>query len=412
MGRLIPDRVVAGFGALQRDDSGDVVNSSFVPILKSITKQPEGTATSAILSGIGEQTLDNVLGLPENFINQAIGILSPPGKNFERQRGNVQLPSGRDIFAGIDTVFNDKSFLENLGRRNQQAADRPIAQGTGEGLADAGLIFGIRRGAKRAVDQLADRVTGKVSSGLARTAQKQGTFKAAGAEILQTPFLSKVARGIGRSVEAGAEGAALAIVQDGDPIETAGMAAGAQALSSGVLNFSKWVKLPGGIAGPLGSLGATAMVNASLLEALEAIPGFGDDNSFDIDEGFEKAIYGMAIATTLAAMGFARVNPNTRIMSRFPEVFNDALTAIPRGVMISQMEDMVTEVRNGNDLPKQTMRMLAAEPDRIPAPIRRQLDAGLKKGSFVRVVTELSDDLAPLVNVPDPRLAGVPLKEE
>ena len=411
MGNFRPEdqTSLAAQGILVRDPHGRVEGS--FGISRPARRQPTKSAPAQFVTGATEQLADTAINLPDVIINDLLRPFMPPDlQNLDRSAApNIDImPTGREAFAGIDTLFNDKSFLENLGAREQDAADRPIATGFGHATGDALTLLGLRgatRGGFERAGQKLSRPRGRLHE--VATAGPR-SFKRGVAQGVDNS-IQWLTNTFARSAEAGLEGAALAVLKGGDPIETAAMTASLQ--GAGSLGIALTDLVPKNIVGkniglPL-RMAITAAATGSMLELAESfIPGIGDDQ-FNFEGAFDKMVIGLGVGAGLRAAGFSRVKD-----TGFTKLTEDAFTVIPRGKWISLVEDLMTEQQRGNLLPRQVNDMMARAPDKFPPKTLKQLQDAQIRGNFVQVVTELSEELEPLANVPDPRLSGVPLKEE
>lgn len=431
---------VPGMGVVEFPDS--MTNQQIAAVLRQrFSAQPAGTVTSAGLAGAGERMLSNLMELPQlpgramnaaaNFLNQPLSIggvnlggAPPEGPGVlasDFRFGRVPLPTGRQVAAAIETpvqaVMAGQSLADAFGQRmqarTQMAEQRPGATAVGQFAGDAatlamgrapfvrpsgGGVFDapVRRGVEAVSRALSGPNAGRVSRTL-------GDWANSGA-------IKGLAQGAGRSVEAGLEGAGLSMLQDGDPLETAGYAAGMQAGTS-VLNslFDAESRLlpqrfQRTFTGRVASAAATAFATGSLIQFFKsAIPGGEDRLMESLEAGYGKVIYGAALGAASSLIG-GRPS-GTGMFQRFPDVM-DALQTLPRTSIIklaqSAAEDPVVE------------RAVQNAPYLGDSDAKRYLDAVTSEnpGAAVRDLIDTVPRIGNKLTAPDQRLATIPVRED
>jgi len=198
-------------------------------------------AARSIVGGIAAGTLSIPHAAGELLAaGAAVPALVPGGRSYsdERSRQEQQYPAkaliafpdptAEDVLAVPGAIKKSLSdpFLQRrrlVGQRFQEAVTEeqnrdPFASHVGRTVADVGTMMALRPG-QRAVDAL-----------------KLGRFNPR-AEITDTKgaldYAARVlARGTGRTAEAGFDGAVMGALGDGDPVKTAAWSAGVQAAGS------------------------------------------------------------------------------------------------------------------------------------------------------------------------------------
>jgi hypothetical protein len=155
--------------------------------------------------------------------------------------------------------------------------------------------------------------------------------------VIDSKMVRSLARGAGRSLEAGFEAAALDLLKGDDPLETAAYAAGAQAGGSVFLTIGKGLVSGGPLR--IGSKLALSAVSAGALIQLvkNTTPG-GQDNLIDsVETGFEKVMLAVLFGAVAGAVGAGRLR-GTKLAEDLPKL-TDVIATIPRATMISLLEN-------------------------------------------------------------------------
>ena len=241
---------------------------------------------------------------------------------------------------------------ETFGERKQIELDRflaererlgkkfPKATGAGEIGGDVATLLTGRLPLAKAINKAETKLFGKspdlLFGGAVPKITDPGVRRLVG-DVITSPAMKSLARGAGRSVEAGFEAATLDLLKGDDPLETAVFVATAQAGGSVFLAISKGLVSGGPLR--IGSKLALSAVSAGALIQLakDTAPG-GQDSLIDsIEVGFEKVLYALAFGAVAAVVGAGRLRGGKRAAD-IPKVM-DAITAIPRLSMISLLED-------------------------------------------------------------------------
>jgi hypothetical protein len=186
-------------------------------------------------------------------------------------------------------------------------------------------------------------------------------------------------RGTGRSVETGAEAAVLALLNEGDPAETAAYAAGAQAGGSAILGSLKTAGKHPIIAS---ALGFAALIQLSK----ETVPG-GEDNFIDsLQTGFEKVWWSILAGATVTAGGAGRGRGGI-ISQSWPKIA-DAFAATPRGTMIALLENYLNASPEEQETVDNVLEQIQRDPEFFGPEITERLSEGFENGNLMEVLRE------------------------
>jgi hypothetical protein len=299
----------------------------------------------------------------------------------------LPIPRVEDLAAGaraIPGILEGKPPGEafQAGQQDQTAYDEslreahPFASGAGEISGDIATLLSGRAGGRA--------LKGKPAQGIP-TSRALVPYIEPGLrkyldEITQKVVASKLPRGLSRAAETGLEGAVLAVLDEGDPVQTAALAAGSQAAGSLFLTMAK----------PLVSstprlLSTIALGTVAIQWFKQATPG-GQDRSL---ESFETAVFKVLptvlLGSVAAAAGFGRVSGPLK--ENLPKIA-DAITGIPRGALVSVIEDL------SKDETGETTKVLetfTADPGAYGPGAMLRLQKALDEGSFGQEVRALME---------------------
>ncbi len=422
-------------------------------------QEPAGSTAQAVAAGAGERLMGNIMAIPDaplrlfnpvaNAVRETFGQPRRPAPSF-----GLPLPSGRQAASGVEAVgaqlaqagpgegrppqtgtfglpFRTErgpmptaetdlqgQFQQRMQQRGQMEQDRPGAFGVGEFLGDAGTIASGRapmvRGSGGMFDEAIKTGLESVSKALNRPSGMVGVKRTAD-RVISSDVFKDLARGAGRAAETGVEGAAISILQDGDPMETAAFAAGSQAASSfantavehttGLLDEADGKMGPvsknlGWVGRKAGSVGLYAGVGGVIYELL-----INDSPSSSIAQNLDKIGYTFLMGATVGMMG-RRTNPEG-VLKEFPKLA-DAMQTIPR-TGILKLAQSATE----NPELKQTMDTIARNPSAFTGGQLDQITRALRSddpGAGVLKMIDEDERFREAVEAPDPRLAGVPVR--
>lgn len=277
------------------------------------SKEQLGKFPASALRSIPKPT---VAGLEANF--KSLPALFPGGDTFTEARDkrraeiDAETARGRDQFPNFAVAGDVAGDVATLvtGRL-------PLAKGLAK--AEAKLA-----------GKTPDLFFGKVP-----TVSTPGARRFAD-DFINSPKTRALARGAGRSIEAGFEAAALDLLKGDDPFETAGYVAGGQLVGSASLAITKGVFSGGAVKIGI-KLALSAGAAAALIQTFKSGTPGGDDSIIQsIESGFDKVSFGMAMGATSIILGSGRLR-GTRRGQDFP-IISDAISTIPRAAVISLVE--------------------------------------------------------------------------
>jgi hypothetical protein len=203
----------------------------------------------------------------------------------------------------------------------------------------------------------------------------------------------KFMRGTNRVAEAGAEGAALALLQNKDPMEAAAFTAGAQGTLSGITEgvTRKWINF-GGAPGKLTGL---ALQVAGLSYALYALgvaaPGGVKDYEAQ-HTAAQKVLLGTMIG--MATGGFSSRARSGYVSSRAPYLA-DAFGSAPRNVMQQVIVDQLSKPAADREGLTAKLKLLMENADKISPEGLRNLSAAMSanKDRFLSELDKITKGL-------------------
>ena len=393
--------------ALSRSMLDNIQELGFRQFLNNVLSIPSATGELLALGGAGVQTA------AQSFGDNEQGVLERLRQNFEQQRQQlpasalraIPSPTTGDVIAGVQSsVEGARNVLQGqpagigaaFGQAQQAQQARvdqlkqepggtigpivgdvatllagraPFAQGRAAALA------GRRQAATKAFsnaklpasvrDEFTDVLTGKIIPAL----------KASGADI---------ARGGKRAGEASLEMAALAALNDQDPITSGIMGAGAQSAGSlGLYLSSK----------PVTRLLPTVATAAVVLQmAKEATPGGSDFILESTEQSIKKVLAAFALGAAGAITGAGRLSGPAA--EKFPKLI-DSITAVPRGVLQNRLRELAGSDQESASM--QALEILSSDPQAFGSNQLKALQRALnsdREGAFTREVNRLQKESA------------------
>ena len=328
--------------------------------------------------------LDNTLAIPSvvadavrvNPFRDAANLVQ--GKPPQSVLGTTPRLTTADIGAGVSVAAGlPKAVAQgnlNVARQFQAAKQQQQAR-----QFDIKQEFPISTAIGRVGGDVATLLTGRApfTRALARPASAtRATSFAPGASriadrALKSPAMQKLARGARRSTEAGLEGASLAILNGGDPVETAAFAAGGQAVGSAALTLGK---LPLSLKG----LAGTAIAVTALFQLFKSATPGGKDRVLESSESaFNKILFGIGVGALAGLAGLGRLRGG-KLAEDLPKI-TDAITAIPRAAALSLLTEFTKEGDGSRIEP--IVQKLAENPGFFLPIERRQLERALTSES-------------------------------
>lgn len=331
-----------------------------------------------------------VLGLPKTedaaammragaqmpFQREAADVMGMAGRVLPGRLGEMAAEKG----AQLEGAFQDQVQAERdeFGRLRE---NHPVAYPAGEIAGDVATVLTGRLPFAGKIGQMESAVANM------RRANLAPGFRKLTDQVLKSDAMKSLYRGAGRAAETGLEGAVLATLKEGDPLEAGAFAAGAQAAGSGMLALTSY-----GLRGTLEQralkLGTAAFAAGSLLQLTKELSPAGQENIFDIvqsmDEGFSKVAIGLTLGFATAGAGFGRIRGEN-----LPKI-TDAITAIPRAGVMSVLTDILKEEEEGGTDIKRTIAHMAANPNAFNETQQKRLAAALEEGGdFAKTVKDL-----------------------
>lgn len=398
------EEIVSGPAAGQTFSFEDVVGpaneqSSLAPAIPDITTAEGRGVTSAFqFSSEGiNRFADAALGIPDALMATVANIPSPA--NVARNAAN--------IFTGSDEIANTSLLEDITGIQPPQLGDQILPIPSAEEMR-AGVSAGLDVGSPLNVEQRFDlaraeqeqrkqefpfsTAAGQIAGDVATIATGRAPFaRAAQARQIAPPgtaltkftgpgfrravndaFRSKSVSGLGKAAGkatgVGLEGATIAILQEGDPIEVGAYAAGGQVAGSTFLKLGTTGK------GLLGVAGA-ALAAGSVLQMLDsATPGGRNFILPNIEAGYDKVLFALTAGALSGLAGAGRLRG--RGFENFPALV-DGITTFPRTAAISLLNDAV---KDDDDRMKATVSTLTEDPEFFNPTERNRLVGALKSG--------------------------------
>jgi len=408
------------------DPSGEVVfddaGGSGLPMPKD---RPSGLSVLGNLTG--ERMLDNALGIP-NMLARAGGGLRNVGRaaigQDMQQLPNTsyfpQIPSGREALAGIKGILGP-GFDASKQSLDQMEADNPGTAMAAGLLGDAATIATGRAPMVRGPGGLLDApIQGGIESAvkwLGSTNKTTGTRRAL-ERIGSHETFQDLARAAGRATETGIEAAALTTLQGGDPVEVAAFAAGGQMATSlalwgaqhtaeaplHMLGTEKPYTLSKKVFGTL----VAASVLGNFAQIVKSVAPGGKDWLRESQEfGFDKVAFNLMLGATLGLAG--KRTKADGVLAQYPRIA-DAIAALPRTAMIKGAQQLAADPEL-----ERVIQLMASDPMAFGQKTYDRLSNAIYEGTFAETYKQAIEDdpeLIKLMDSPDPRLSGVPVKED
>lgn len=198
-------------------------------------------------------------------------------------------------------------------------------------------------------------------------------------DTAQSKFAQSLGSGIKKAGETTFEGAMLAALNDNDPLKTAAMSAGAQAVGS-MTTAAAAVAL--------------AHPEKSLLAGLVAIQMFktvtpgGRDRILESSEStFDKYVAMMALGTVAALGGFGSQTPK---QLKQWGAYGDSFATLRRGSVLSLLSDISNDAESGGNTTESVLQQLATEPEYFGKTATRRLIRAYKNGTFGDEIDKLA----------------------
>lgn len=385
-GSIIPNRAPTPVNFQQQE----VIPGIPATQASTVTSGPSGGARQAGTRAAAQNFLGNIAQLPNAALTAVMNLPSVrsmlPPESVMKVPGLgdqvIPTPSGEQIVAGLETAATiptegmnlSERYGQNLADAQALAAEHPNATSVGGALGDAATI---------ATGRIPARGLFRAAAPAVKPARVARTPKPGFQNVLDTAankLASTVGKGAVKAGEAGLEGATLAILQNGDPLQTAAFAAGAQSVGSLALTASAQVRKR-----PVTSIFMGLMLGHQLFKAV----GPGERNMFESsDEAINEIVAGYGLGFLASMAGANRVS-RKGFGGNFPESVTDALTAIPRGSLTSLWEDLAREEEAGKDTTLQVIEKFTTSPSAFNDNQRKRLERAFRNGNLASEVEQL-----------------------
>lgn len=285
--------------------------------------------------------LANAVGSPKEMIRPLLGGPLPgqetggeTGTLFEDITGTppprvgervLPIPRMEDIHGAIDVVTGEAGSMEESRRAREALAEQsPTATFLGQLFGDAATIFTGRAPFQKAIRRAPGRAPARnFPPGLRKQID----------HLVRSKVSKGVGRGLKRAAEAGLEGASLAVLSEGDPQKVAAFAAGGQMANSMALTLVKH---------PLKGLAPAALAATAVIQLTkETIPGGKDFILESGEKAFREVRNILALGLIAGLTGGGRLS-NTALSKNLPKI-TDAITSLPRGAVISLINDLTRD---------------------------------------------------------------------
>jgi hypothetical protein len=218
----------------------------------------------------------------------------------------------------------------------------------------------------------------------------RGTMAVLDKFLINNKGIRSLLRGTGRAAETGLEAAVLDLVKGDDPAETFGYAFGAQMVGSGSLGVLKAVAGSGSRGSQSMRLSAAAVAAAGLWQMTKQVTPGGENSPIEsIKTGYDKVILGLSLGVLSGAAGLGRLRNNNGVLSENMPRLADAMTSLPRGAMISLLEDMQNAPPPQQRVTEETLQQLMENPSSFSEEQLKKLNSAFDTGKIVNVVDDM-----------------------
>jgi hypothetical protein len=311
------------------------------------TKQ-EGQFPASALLAIPDPTTEDVLAVP-GAIRRS---LAATGANRDRAAALARGEPGAASQPVQDPSLS-ANFRSAVDAEQQLAAMNPLATSAGRTAGDVASLLALRPG-DRVREILKLRSTAEPAARRSRllAREREGIEDARGKLDRATEALKPW---LGRSAEAGFEGAVISALGDGNPVATAGWSAGIQATGGAALAAKNWVwKNPGK------SL-FTMILGSEIFKAVAPGPQNIAESKDEAVRAFVGA-WGLAAASGLAGSG----RPTGPILR--------SLSLASRGAIASVVTQLQEAAAEGKDEYGRVLDQIAKDPDYFGRETRQRLE--------------------------------------
>ena len=353
-----------------------------------------GRSDTAIGAGADKASrtfLNNLLGIPSAVGKLAVSTVEAPTKllldkepaktGVTKALGNIPRPTIEGAAAGLRSLpalfpggekFGERKERELLDINTESerlAAKFPKATGIGDVAGDVATIFTGRMPLVGKIQKLEKGLEGAARKLI--TQPKVPGLKAAAVEALNSNKVRTLAKGLGRSLEAGLEAASLDLIKGGDNLEVGVYVAAGQA--AGSLSLQAITKPTGR------KLAASAIAFGAMIQLLKnTIPGEQSGVISSIEFGFEKVQLALVLGTLSGLAGAGRVRGKN-----FP-ILTDAMTVLPRASMISFLQNYVSTSPENQATVNQVIEKLSTDPEFFGEELTQRLQKAINDGTLMQ----------------------------
>ena len=309
-----------------------------------LDKEPTKTGVTKALGNIPKFTVEGAAaGL------RSLPALFPGGEKFGERK--------------------ERELLDINTESERLAAKFPKATGIGDVLGDVATIFTGRMPLVGKIQKLEKGLEGAARKLI--TQPKVPGLKAAAVEALNSNKVRTLAKGLGRSLEAGLEAASLDLIKGGDNLEVGVYVAAGQA--AGSLSLQAITKPTGR------KLAASAIAFGAMIQLLKnTIPGEQSGVISSIEFGFEKVQLALVLGTLSGLAGAGRVRGKN-----FP-ILTDAMTVLPRASMISFLQNYVSASPENQATVDQVIEKLSTDPEFFGEELTQRLQKAINDGTLMQ----------------------------
>jgi len=195
-----------------------------------------------------------------------------------------------------------------------------------------------------------------------------------------------------RLVGAGLEGATIAMIDNGDPLEVAAWAAGTQAAGSVSLTALSGLSGGGNIASKGLRIAGGAAGMAMFLEIAKSLTPGGEERDFarmfeSMGTTTAKVAGFFAVGAFAGIAGLGRTPSRSTSMMNMAASFSDAITALPRNAVFSVINNAVKD-----DRIEPVLNKLASDPGYFGPEAARKIERAFTSGAAS--LTTILDDLS------------------
>lgn len=409
-------------------------------VIRDSVEDRAASPVQAFTDAFGARMLGGISNLSEAALNAPGRAINPvlsaafapampatPGTPAARRQPSppqiprVTLPEGGELaamaespmqaaisgFSGGSWSLGD-AYDARMEDRRITEADRPGMSFLGRTAADTSMLVGARyplRGGQAggafdmAIARGADAARRFVNPSMAATGGGAAAGKAVGG-------LGVLARGAGRAVESGLEGAMIAALQDGDPATLAAVGAGSQVAGSMANTIRGLLIGEPGKATSLPKFATGVAAGAIALGALyKMIPG-ADGNALQwIDDNLDKILLGTAAGIAIGLAG-RRGSPNPGTMGGYFPTIADALSTMPRAAILETAQLAATNA--------DFQKAMVNAPQLNPSDSKRFIEImeSESPGESLFDWIRGNDRVRRVLTAPHPSLATIPVRED